>query len=195
MHKAARLPSRGSKHCRAQERFLIISPRELRDRILKIYNEDWDCPTSMKEPGPALLKIHHFGQVRSQAQGLVVCDVPIQHLTGGIRYQRREFARAKEALSSRLTRCPLIMKPGNAKDPRSPNIASREHIYRDYAYGGHGPTLSFGLARLRGLIAPVRGDSSASLLAVDSNPFYGRIRPLLGRGDSSGRGTEECLHR
>ena len=44
MHKAGDFPPEVLSIAETQERFLIISPRELRDRILKIYNEDWDLP-------------------------------------------------------------------------------------------------------------------------------------------------------
>ncbi len=63
---------------------------------------------------------------------------------------------------------------------RSPNIASREHVYRYY------DTEVMGNAVIRpgeadaGLIAPVRGEKFGLALAVDSNPFYGRISPYWG---------------
>jgi len=63
---------------------------------------------------------------------------------------------------------------------RSPNIASREHVYRYY------DTEVMGNAVIRpgeadaGLIAPVRGEIFGIALSVDSNPFYGRISPFWG---------------
>ena len=44
MHKAADFPAEVLSIAETQERFLIVSPPELREKILKIYNEDWDLP-------------------------------------------------------------------------------------------------------------------------------------------------------
>jgi phosphoribosylformylglycinamidine synthase len=109
----------------------------------------------------------------------MVCDVPIQHLTEGIRYNRLELPR-----TIRLTE-PDAAEPTDynqvlLKILNSPNIASREHVYRYY------DTEVMGNAVIRpgeadaGLIAPVRGEKFGIALAVDSNPFYGRISPYWG---------------
>jgi len=44
MHKAGDFPPEFLSIARLRSASLIISPRELRDRILKIYNENWDLP-------------------------------------------------------------------------------------------------------------------------------------------------------
>jgi len=112
-------------------------------------------------------------------KGEMVCDVPIQHLTGGIRYKRLEIPRTIK-LSE-----PQVDEPADYNEIllnilASPNIASREHVYRYY------DTEVMGNAVIRpgeadaGLIAPVRGEKFGVALAVDSNPFYGRISPFWG---------------
>ena len=124
-------------------------------------------------------KINTGDRFKVMHKGDIVCDVPIQHLTGGIRYERLE----KERIMA-LTE-PEITEPANynellLKVLHSPNIASREHVYRYY------DTEVMGNAVIRpgeadaGLIAPVRGEKFGIALAVDSNPFYGRISPFWG---------------
>jgi phosphoribosylformylglycinamidine synthase len=109
----------------------------------------------------------------------MVCDVPIQHLTEGIRYQREETARII-SLTEPDAGEPADYNQVLLKILRSPNIASREHVYRYY------DTEVMGNAVIRpgeadaGLIAPVRGEKFGIALAVDSNPFYGRISPYWG---------------
>ena len=180
MHKAADFPAEVLSIAETQERFLIVSPPELRQRILKIYNEDWDLPNVYEGARASVVgKINTGDRFTVTYKGETVCDVPIQHLTGGIRYQRLEIPRAIKLAE------PQVEEPSDynavlLKILRSPNIASREHVYRYY------DTEVMGNAVIRpgeadaGLIAPVRGEKFGVALATDSNPFYGRISPFWG---------------
>ncbi|NLH22571.1 MAG: phosphoribosylformylglycinamidine synthase subunit PurL [Methanothrix sp.] len=180
MHKAADFPPEVLSIAETQERFLIVSPLELRERILKIYNEDWDLPNVYEGARASLVgKINTGDRFTVTYKGEMVCDVPIQHLTGGIRYKRLEIPRAIK-LSEPQVDEPADYNEILLKILASPNIASREHVYRYY------DTEVMGNAVIRpgeadaGLIAPVRGEKFGVALAVDSNPFYGRISPFWG---------------
>ncbi len=180
MHKAADLPPEVLSIAETQERFLIISPPELRLMILKIYNEDWDLPNVYEGARASVVgKLNTGDRFVVLHKGEVVCDVPIQHLTGGICYQREEKART-QSLTEPVTEEPQDYNQILLKILRSPNIASREHVYRYY------DTEVMGNAVIRpgeadaGLMAPVRGEKFGVALAVDSNPFYGRISPYWG---------------
>jgi len=110
--------------------------------------------------------------------------VPIQHLTAGIRYRRAESERIYSE-SEPETQEPEDYNEVLLKILNSPNIASREHIYRYY------DTEVMGNAVIRpgeadaGLIAPVRGEKFGVALAVDSNPFTAGSA-ILGGSDLSG---------
>jgi phosphoribosylformylglycinamidine synthase len=180
MHKAADLPPEVLAIAETQERFLLIAPRELRDRILKIYNQDWDLPNVYEGARASVVgKVNTSDRFVIKHKGRVVCDVPIQHLTGGIRYDRDERPRQKSfsvpAIEDLRDYSQVLLKILG-----SPNIASREHVYRYY------DTEVMGNAVIRpgeadaGLIAPVRGEKFGVALSVDSNPFYGRISPYWG---------------
>lgn len=180
MHKAADFPSEVLSIAETQERFLIISPPHLREKILKIYNEDWDLPNVYEGARASVVgKINTGDRFVVRHKGEVVCDVPIQHLTGGIRYKREEKPRA-QSFEEPVTEEPLDYNETMRKILKSPNIASREHVYRYY------DTEVMGSAVIRpgeadaGLIAPVRGEKFGVALSVDSNPFYGRISPYWG---------------
>ena len=180
MHKADDFPPEVLSIAETQERFLIISPRELRDRILKIYNDDWDLPNVYEGARASVVgKITTSDRFVVKHKGLVVCDVPIQHLTGGIRYQREELPRQR-SLVEPTNEMPADMNQVMQKILGSPNIASREHIYRYYDTEVMGNTVIRPGEADAGLIAPVRGEKFGVALAVDSNPFYGRISPYWG---------------
>ncbi len=180
MHKAADFPAEVLSIAETQERFLIISPPELREKILKIYNEDWDLPNVYEGARASVVgKINTGDRFTVSYKGEMVCDVPIKHLTEGIRYNRLELPRTIRVEE------PDAAEPTDYNDVllkilKSPNIACREHVYRYY------DTEVMGSAVIRpgeadaGLIAPVRGEKFGIALAVDSNPFYGRISPYWG---------------
>ncbi|MDM7935303.1 MAG: phosphoribosylformylglycinamidine synthase subunit PurL [Methanothrix sp.] len=180
MHKASDLPPHVLCIAETQERFLIISPPELRERILQIYNEDWDLPNVYEGARASVVgRMNRSDRFVVRHKGQVVCDLPIRHLTGGISYSRQERPRER-SLSEPFMEEPQDYNHVLLRMLRSPNIASREHVYRYY------DTEVMGNAVIRpgeadaGLIAPVRGESFGVALSVDSNPFYGRISPYWG---------------
>lgn len=108
-----------------------------------------------------------------------VCDVPIQHLTLGIRYEREEKPKIYSEAEPEAGE-PEDYNEVLLKILRSPNIASREHVYRYYDTEVMGNSVIRPGEADAGLIAPVRGEKFGVALAVDSNPFYGRINPYWG---------------
>ena len=181
MHKAADFPAEVLSIAETQERFLIVSPPELREKILKIYNEDWDLPNVYEGARASVVgKINTGDRFTVSYKGEMVCDVPIKHLTEGIRYNRLELPRTIKVSEPDASAEPADYNDVLLRILRSPNIASREHVYRYY------DTEVMGNAVIRpgeadaGLIAPVRGEKFGIALAVDSNPFYGRISPYWG---------------
>ena len=180
MHKAADFPSEVLSIAETQERFLIISPPGLREMILKIYNEDWDLPNVYEGARASVVgRINTGDRFVVRHKGETVCDVPIQHLTGGIRYKREETPRVK-TFAEPQTEEPLDYNEVMLKILRSPNIASREHVYRYYDTEVMGNSVIRPGEADAGLIAPVRGEKFGVALSVDSNPFYGRISPFWG---------------
>jgi phosphoribosylformylglycinamidine synthase subunit PurL len=177
MHKAGDFPPEVLSIAETQERFLLVSPRDLREKILKIYNEDWDLPNVYEGARASVVgKINTTDRFVVQHKGKIVTDVPIQHLTGGIRYQRTE-APIKKDLAEPQIGMPEDLNDVMMKILSSPNIASREHVYRYYDTEVMGSTVIRPGEADAGLLAPVRGEKFGLALATDSNPFYGRINP------------------
>jgi phosphoribosylformylglycinamidine synthase len=156
---------------------MLICPPELTERALKIYNEDWDLPNVYEGARASVVgKVTTNGRYITRYRGEVTCDVPIQHLTGGIRYQREERPRMTSFEE------PEVAPPEDLTDAllkvlASPNVSSREHIYRYYDTEVQGNSVIRPGEADAGLIAPVRGKKFGIALSVDANPFYGRISP------------------
>ena len=163
-----------------QERFTWISPKEFTPTILKIYNEDFELP--MVAEG-AQAKI--IGEVTKDTDyilkhnGKIVCNVPINVLTEGIRY-KRDRNKMKRNFKEPILKEPSDYNSTALQVLNHPNVASKAVIYKHY------DTEVEGLAVIRsgeadaGVQAPIPGCKAALALSVDSNPKYSRIDPYMG---------------
>ena len=163
-----------------QERFTWISPKEFTPTILKIYNEDFELPMVAKG---AQAKI--IGEVTKDTDyilkhnGKIVCNVPINVLTEGIRY-KRDRNKMKRNFKEPILKEPSDYNSTALQVLNHPNVASKAVIYKHY------DTEVEGLAVIRsgeadaGVQAPIPGCKAALALSVDSNPKYSRIDPYMG---------------
>ncbi|MHC1630837.1 MAG: AIR synthase related protein, partial [Methanotrichaceae archaeon] len=132
VHKVGDLPPEVIGCAETQERFLLICPPELTPKALKIYNEDWDLPNVYEGAKAAVVgTMTTNGRYVTKHKGQVTCDVPIKHLTGGIRYKRKEKPRPMN-LAEPVIKAPEDLSSILLKVLASPNTSSREHIYRYY---------------------------------------------------------------
>lgn len=177
VHKVGDLPSEVVSCAETQERFLLICPHELTPKALKIYNEHWDLPNVYEGAKAAVVgKVTTDGRYITHHKGEVVCNISIEHLTEGIRYQREERPRTTELAEPDIC-APEDLSDALLKVLASPNCSSREHIYRYYDTEVQGNAVIRPGEADAGLIAPVRGKKFGIALSVDSNSFYGRISP------------------
>lgn len=176
VHTAGDFPAEVIGCAETQERFLLIAPKELTPRVLKIYNEDWDLPNVYEGARATVIgSVTTNGRYRTHYKGQIACDISIQHLTAGIKYERESIPRIITYQE------PILDMPdlneAMLKILASPNASSREHIYRYYDTEVQGNSVIRPGEADAGLIAPVRGEKFGIALSVDSNPFYGRISP------------------
>jgi len=178
LHKASEnLPPEVVACAETQERFMLICPPELTPRVLEIYNEDWDLPNVYEGARASVVgKVTTNVRYITRYRGEVTCDISIEHLTKGIHYQREERAR-KISLSEPVITAPEDLTDALLKVLASPNVSSREHIYRYYDTEVQGNSVIRPGEADAGLIAPIRGETFGIALSVDANPFYGRISP------------------
>jgi phosphoribosylformylglycinamidine synthase II len=178
LHKASEdLPPEVVACAETQERFMLICPPELTPRVLEIYNEDWDLPNVYEGARASVVgKVTTNGRYITRYRGEVTCDISIEHLTKGIHYQREERPR-KISLTEPVITPPEDLTDALLKVLASPNVSSREHIYRYYDTEVQGNSVIRPGEADAGLIAPVRGEKFGIALSVDANPFYGRISP------------------
>ncbi|MBU0628562.1 MAG: phosphoribosylformylglycinamidine synthase subunit PurL [Nanoarchaeota archaeon] len=163
-----------------QERFTWISPSSFTPTILKIYNEEFELPNVAEGAQATVIgKVTKSTGYILKHEGKVICNVPVNMLTGGIRYKRDK----KEM--KRNFKEPNLKEPSDynsiaLKVLNNPNVASKAMIYKHY------DTEVQGLAVIRpgeadaGIQAPIPGNKAGVALSVDHNPRYSRINPYLG---------------
>ncbi len=163
-----------------QERFAWICPTSFTKTLLKIYNEEFDIPNI--SPGAGAFVI---GRVTSQQdyilkhEGKIVCNVPINAVTEGIKYEREKKAPRRN------------FKEPNLKEPKDyneallsvinhPNVASKAKAYKHYDTSVMGNAVIEAGYADAGVIKAVDGSSFGVALKTDCNPRYCKIDPYWG---------------
>jgi phosphoribosylformylglycinamidine synthase subunit PurL len=161
-----------------QERFALVVPKTLAPEILAIYNQDFELPALYPGAGAAVVgKVLLEDRFLLRHRRTAVGDLKATQVTAGIQYER-----PASALPS-----PPPPSPVPAIDPAaallellgSPNLASREFIFRGYDTDVRGRAVVRPGEGDAGVIAPVPGASFGIAVAVGGIPAYGLVDPHL----------------
>ena len=164
-----------------QERYCWVVPQVWAQRILQIYNVDFDLPHLY--PGA---RAQVVGRVRAEDvlyrlthEGDEVCSAQVEIITEGIQYERvaapapgsvpqprpREGVDVVEMLSTLLT---------------GSGLASREAVYRYYDTEVKGRAILRPGEADAGVLVPIEGSPIGLAVSVDGSPFYGALEPYAG---------------
>lgn len=163
-----------------QERYLFAVPSSFTPEVLRIYNEDWELPAICSGAGARRIgKAIAEPVMRVFQKGQVVVDLPIEFVVEGIRYER-----ASEKPDVHFTE-PNFSQPEKLADVflkvlGSPNMASKESIYRHYDTEVQGCAVIRPGEADASVLAPLDGCPVGMALSVDGNPFYGELSPYWG---------------
>jgi phosphoribosylformylglycinamidine synthase len=174
-----------------QERLTWVVPPSFTPQLLAIYNEEFSLPTIARGAQAAVIgRVTRAKQYVLEHHGERVMDVPIDFLTGGIRYDRECEMPVPAARASHV-----VPGLGGASDARRRDlgklgeylhrvlahrdVCSRKPIYERFDSVVRGATsIPCGYADA-GLIVPIPGAPLAAALAVDGNPRYALLDPEL----------------
>ena len=163
-----------------QERFVWAVPRHFTPTVLRIYNEEWALPEIYEGARAAVIgEVTHDWRYVFVHKGETVCDADIRHVTEGILYDREEAPR-EWTESEPAAELPADLDGLLKRLLASPNLASREPVYRYYDPEVQGGAVLRPGEGDAGVLAPLPGESWGVALAVDGNPRYGRMDPRVG---------------
>ncbi len=172
-----------------QERYILAVPKPFTPTVLRIYNEDWDLPNIYEGARASVIgRVRADGRYVLRWRGKVVTDAPIEAVTSGIRYEREARPRER-AFTEPEFEPPEDLSAFLLTLLHSPNMASREYIYRAYDTEVQGHAVIRPGEADAGVIAPLDGESVGIALAVDGNPFYGSISPYWAGANA----VAECM--
>ena len=161
----------------SQERMLLVARPEGKKGLGAVLRK-WDLP--WHEIG----QVTGDGRVRVSDDGVQVADLPVQALTEPKLYRLRGAmsAEAKKARDLSLSRVPLPDRtPAQVLLDllRSPNIASKEYVYRQYDHQVQTNTVLASGAGDAALLR-VRGTRKGIALCTDGNSRYCYLDPYRG---------------
>jgi phosphoribosylformylglycinamidine synthase len=166
-----------------QERLAWVVPPHFTSRLLDIYNDEYGLPEIAK--GAQAAVIGHVAASKDYVlrwHGEEVMRVPIDFLTGGMRYEREG-----------VTIGTLLSQPSERGDSHSVgrhgellaaalahrDVCSRRAIYERYDSVVRGATAIPAGAADAGVIVPIPGAPLGVALSVAGNPRYGALDPSL----------------
>jgi phosphoribosylformylglycinamidine synthase len=164
-----------------QERYCWVVPESQSERVLAVYNEDFDLPHLY--PGA---RAQVIGRVRTQDtryrithEGDTVCEAPVEIITEGIRYERAAEAPPPAAAEPPP---PPLEDLGETVTAllTGPDLASREAVYRHYDTEVQGRAVLRPGEADAGVLVPVEGSPVGLAVTVDGNPWYGALDPYRG---------------
>jgi phosphoribosylformylglycinamidine synthase II len=163
-----------------QERYAMAVPADFVDEVLGIYNEDFELPNIYHGAGAVVIgDITLEPNYTIEAAGSVVCSAPVDVITSGISYKRKEKPRRRlfeePALDSKRS-----LRGDFLAMVSSPNGASKNHVYRRYDCEVQGRAVLRPGEADASVIAPLPGRKIGLAFSVDGNPFYGLIDPYQG---------------
>ena len=160
----------------SQERMLLVVPPDRTDKVRKVFSK-WDIPC------------REIGEVIEEPDAHVVDDagtvarVPIRQLSDAPRYRLQGVQSAEQKERQRLSLADVPLPSGGPAGVlltllASPNIASKESVYRQYDHQVQtntvvGPSSDAAVLRLR-------GTNKAIALSIDGNGRYCYLDPYRG---------------
>ncbi len=158
-----------------QERYSFVVPREISEEVCAIFNERFELPEICHGSRAVVIgKVIDEPRFVLTHEGRVVCDASTEQITTGIAYDRPARKRDR---AMRPVRLPAEVDLGDALLAvlGSPNVASREHVFRHYDSEVKGSTVVRPGEADAGVLAPIPGSPLGVAVSCDGIPRYGAV--------------------
>ncbi len=162
-----------------QERYCLAVPSRLADKVLAIFNEDYELPHIYRGARASVVgRVIEDARIVMRHRGEVVVDLPVEVVTQGISYERQ--MRPRPSAPCRLAK-PEIgdLKRVSLSVLSLLSNSSKHYVYRHYDSEVKGLSVLKPGEADAGVVC-VAGTSLGIATAVDGNPRYSRINAYLG---------------
>ncbi len=160
-----------------QERYALVVPRDFTPEVLRIFNEEFELPALCHGAQAAVIgEVIEEPRYVLEHEGETVCDASTEAITTGISYVRDANERERGGDEPEVPE-DMGLVAAVLGVLGSPNVASREHVYRHYDGEVKGNAVVRPGEADAGVIAPIPGEKVGVAVAADGNPFLGALDP------------------
>jgi len=160
-----------------QERYCLVVPREFSAEVVRIFNDDFELPELCNGAAAVVVgEVIPEPRFILEHEGTVVCDASTEQITAGVCYDRAHRQRVREVLEVGIPG-KIDVADAVLRVLASPNIASREHVYRHYDSEVKGNTVIRPGEADACVVAPIPGSRVGMAIAADGNPFLAALSP------------------
>ncbi len=175
-----RLASRVIACSETQERYGLAVPKTFSEKVLKIYNEDFELPHVYRGACARVVgEVTQDGRYTLTRGEDVLCDAKVEVVTSGIAYDRESKPAprdipAPERDASRDLSLDLLTLLAD------PNLCDRSYLYQHYDGEVQGHACLRPGEGDAGVSAPFSGSPLGFAVTCDGNPWYGERDPYRG---------------
>jgi phosphoribosylformylglycinamidine synthase len=160
-----------------QERYCLVVPRGISEEVVRIFNEDFELPELCHGAAAVVIgEVIPEPRFVLEHEGMVVCDASTEQITAGVCYDRPRAERTRGTADEPPIE-DVDLKASVLKVLRSPNVASREHVYGHYDSEVKGCTVVRPGEADAGVVAPIPGETVGMAISADGNPFLSTLDP------------------
>ncbi len=176
-----------------QERFCLAVPRVFTNRVLEIFNSEFELPSLYPKAGAAVI-----GHVLDEPRYILlykekrVCDLPIKAITTDVEARRTAKPKKEEEIQPSVF--PSIEAlPSIARQILShPNIRSKRYVYRHFDNAVRGHAVVYPGEADAVVIAPIDQCKVGVAVSMDSN-LYGICSPYVSGAAAVAEGVRNVI--
>jgi len=163
-----------------QERFCLAVPRYFSQRVISIFNDQFELPKLYPLAGAVVIgTVIQENMYRIWHKGHIVCHLPVQIITTEVRAPRTAKEREIPKVESETIKLEMdVIKQAIIQTFERKNNVSKRYIYRFFDNAVRGDTIIYPGEADAVVVAPVEGCSAGVAVAMDSN-LYGQVDPYV----------------
>ena len=175
-----------------QERYGLAVPERVSEKVLKIYNEDFELPRLFPQACASVVgRFTHETFYVVRREGEEVARTPVKYITQGIQYSR-DCSEIESAVSE-----PEKRPCSPVRDLYAMMIsldgAERSPIWSFYDSEVQGVTHFRPGEADAGVTVPLPGSTAALAVSGDGNPWYGELDPFLAGAHAVGEAVRNVV--
>lgn len=164
-----------------QERFCIAVPESVAEKIVSIFNVEFELPKLYHKAGAVVIgKITTDPYYRVFSTGELLCNLPIQAITTDVFRERtstpRQIVRTAQPATYDVSKTTIEKQCLDLL--ALPNIRSKRYVYRHFDNAVRGDTVFYPGEADSVVITPIEGSPVGVAVSIDSN-LYGYYDPYM----------------